>query len=154
MADNGRMARITARLAKATPGPWHWTFVPGDEGNVCVKHDHYDVYRNELQTNVKRNEPGIAEAEIESTVVNVGCYLGESADAILIANAPADLTWLINRLRVAENMLSTFRDHGEMSGDVVVLRDVEEIDAFLAEREHTRATFSVQSRSHLNEEVK
>jgi hypothetical protein len=74
-------------------------------------------------------------------------YEGDREDWAVVANAPADLTWLLNRLRTAHNLLSVFRDHAALadSAPELLVRDVEEIDAFLAEREHTMATTETSS---------
>lgn len=56
------------------------------------------MFRYEGHTSVVRNEPGVSEARHEQRPVNVGCFLGDSADVIFIANARDDIAWLLAQL--------------------------------------------------------
>ena len=103
--DDGRLARIRTRLNNATQGPWHSVAVAADEGNVCIRHTHYDLFRYEPHYESTRQEPGLTEGTLSHREVNVGCYLGDADDAIFIANARADVEALlreVDRLRVQD----------------------------------------------------
>jgi hypothetical protein len=125
--DTG-VSEIRARLAAATKGPWLVVVVPECDGNVCIKHEHFDLYRREADVDIVRQEPGFVEVKIgETRDVNVGCFLGEKGDAEFIAHAPADMEWLLDELarerRSAEfNYESWRRERVELLGENERLR--------------------------------
>lgn len=80
MSDTDRLAQIEARLDAATPGPW---------GRVHLGLQGGEVIRND-STRVR----------VARTYLNDDDRSSENAD--LIANAPADLRYLLDRLREAE----------------------------------------------------
>lgn len=80
-ADAERLAQIEARLDAATPGPWHLDTLDDVVSLPDTDGCEWDV----ASTGVTCPMPGIP----------------RHADADLIVNAPADLRWLLDRLREA-----------------------------------------------------
>jgi hypothetical protein len=90
-----RISEIRETIAAASPGPWYFTLVEASEGNVCISHEHWDLWRQELEPEVLRSEPGVLEAKLEPRCVNVACVIAESPDMHLIANSRAFLEALL-----------------------------------------------------------
>lgn len=88
-ADDDRLASIEQRLAAATPGPWRKDGSP-------LRTDSFNV--RGLPENTSYDYRGDAVAVTGDS--EFGACNG--ADAALIAHAPDDLRWLIDRLREAE----------------------------------------------------
>lgn len=83
-----RIADIRKRLVEATPGPWH----------------------------MKTKRPGASTALI-FVDPEIGTYCVASTtdkDAALIAAAPSDLAWLLDRLQRAEELLRLTMQLGEL----------------------------------------
>ena len=98
---DANMAAIEQALAVAKPGPWYFALVEESEGNVCITHGHWDVYRYEADVEVQRSEPGATVAKLEQREANVACVLADAPELHLIANAPAYLAFLLAELRAS-----------------------------------------------------
>ena len=85
--QNNRLAQIKARLTAATPGPWkaYNENEPPYGALWCVA--------NELYHNPKSDDDRALGLQLEC---------GTKEDAELIANAPTDLAWLIERCEKLE----------------------------------------------------
>lgn len=93
-----RVEEIRARLAVATRGPLYLFPVEADEAWPCIKDAHWDVCRQEVDLVDVESSHGVTTGRLEGTMINVGCYLGEKADAELFTNAARDIPWLLSQL--------------------------------------------------------
>lgn len=80
-----RAVAIRARLDAATPGPWR---------EMCMGSEGYHVYED-VSTTGKLRRKLTARCTYED-------WETDKANASLIANAPADLAWLLDALAAAE----------------------------------------------------
>jgi len=95
MSDTDRLAQIEARLAAATPGPWEWDRARHGDDILTV------VVAPDFPTGDER---------VQSVTMDA-----LPADAVLIANAPADLRYLLDRVREAEEALSSANAHIDLT---------------------------------------
>ena len=80
VVDRIRLREIEERLEAATPGPWTW--------------DEFDAYLWGPNMEMVADAP-----DGQIRMRGVGAKLPIKANAALIANAPADILWLIDRLK-------------------------------------------------------
>ena len=91
-ATDRRLAEIRARLQRATPGPWEAS--PEEDG----------VYADSSMVTSRPRSCSVARG------------IEEPRDAELIAHAPADLAWLLDRLADAEGRAEeAARHHDELN---------------------------------------
>lgn len=91
-----RVEAIRQRISKATLGPWEW------DADVPSRYDE-DYY--------VENAPWLRQAaEPNEAIVTGQIAVPNPADATLIASAPADLTYLLDRLERAEKLLRWSND--------------------------------------------
>lgn len=95
-----RLDEIEARLSAAAPGPWEVKLVTDYKGNV-VNHAGY--------TYPASVGPIEAEADGCGCCSTVGRFLeAEDADLALVANAPADLRYLLDFAKAAKEALEFY----------------------------------------------
>jgi hypothetical protein len=123
-----RISEIRQTIAAASPGPWYFTLVEADEGNVCISHEHWDLWRLELEPEVLRSEPGVLEAKLEARCVNVGCVIAEAPDMHLIANSRAFLEALLAERDGMKAEIARLSEHAKEWRDVANQRALEMID--------------------------
>lgn len=99
MSNNiDRIQEIKDRHAAATPGPWtHSRWAPG---YVVTDDDKFDV----VASVVEYRENGTIESKF--------CGDKSLANREFIANAPADIAYLLSRLEAATEALEWIRDAG------------------------------------------
>ena len=96
MTATDRVAAIRARLAAATPGPWKW-FGRGHNRAWALGH---------------RSGRGSAVLDGDLNGDGDACVgFNRRADATLIANAPADLAWLLEENARLTAELESWDDH-------------------------------------------
>lgn len=90
MTAADRVQAIRARLAAATPGPWFW--VSGEDG-----------FYNRLETRLASENVGVLDGvAFDDFTADVQA---DPADAELIASAPADLAWALDRIAHLERVV-------------------------------------------------
>ncbi len=93
---NDRLKEIKARLEEATPGPWRWEM---DRHTALRGPNHQDVFHTYGYERMgDRGDSGLTIDE-------------EDPDAILIANAPTDIAWLVQRVEELEKDRKRLRDN-------------------------------------------
>lgn len=85
-----RLAEIRARLAAATPGSWRAELEPGNDRVIW-----------------DRNGDWVANVHSAGDETNVIAFDQSAADTVFIANAPADIAWLLELVADAERRKAT-----------------------------------------------
>lgn len=101
-----RVEAIRQRISNATLGPWEW------DADVPSRYDE-DYY--------VENAPWLRQAaEPNEAIVTGQIAVPNPADATLIASAPADLTYLLDRLERAENKIEHLLDLPAFKGHLAI----------------------------------
>lgn len=91
-----RTAAIRARLAAATPAPWYWQ---GGETCGTTYVDHELVTQSDIVLYAAPFDEGGADID------------GSPSDLELVANAPADLAWCLDRIAELEAQAAELLPH-------------------------------------------
>jgi hypothetical protein len=115
-SDQERRRQIRERLAKATPGAWHWTDCGDGRFMIGPAGSDGRMYHVDAIAYVLRSRP---QGEVLLT------------DLDLISHTPADLTWLEEQLTQAEARLAEINAHAQavLAGD-----GLSDLDRILVEK--------------------
>lgn len=104
------LAALRALVEKAPALPYHRETIGECDGNLCIKHEHHDVYRIELEvTESEPRTPGFTKGAIYGRCVNVACVLdGDNGFAELAVAAVNALPALLDRVERGEEAVRAF----------------------------------------------
>jgi hypothetical protein len=97
-----RLEEISARLAKATPGPWYAHHCKAGKDTECW-------------CKVVGTSPDPEHDDMDN-VIGLGSCVADDAD--LIAHAPSDLRFLLDHVAKLEDIVDKYRCHNCVHGEV------------------------------------